>query len=74
MNIRPELHAIKINDSEWEFPKAIFNLSNDEKTIFYNVFHDLKVPDEYASNISSKIKLKKRKFADLKNHDCYMIM
>jgi len=74
MKIRPELHPRKINDSEWEIPKAIFNLNNDEKTIFCKVFHDLKVPDGYTSNISAKVKLRERKFTGLKSHDCHMIM
>jgi len=75
MGIRKELHAIE-NDSgdQWEIPKACFNLNNEEKTIFCKVFHDLKVPDGYASNISRNVKLKERKFTGLKSHDCHMIM
>ncbi|KMZ56702.1 hypothetical protein ZOSMA_92G00650 [Zostera marina] len=45
MKIRSELHPLKISDSKWKIPKAIFNLNNEE-----------------------------RKFTDLKNHDCHMIM
>lgn len=74
MNIRPELHPVKINDTEWEIPMAVFNLTNEERTIFCKVFHDLQVPDGYGSNISRNVKLKERKFVGLKSHDCHMIM
>ena len=74
MGIRKELHVIRKNDSEWEIPKACFNLSNEEKTLFCKVFHDLKAPDGYALNISRKVKLRERKFTGLKSHDCHMIM
>jgi len=74
MGIRKELHPIQKNDSEWEIPKACFNLSNEEKTLFCKVFSDLKVPDGYVSDISRNVKLKEKKFTGLKSHDCHMIM
>jgi len=74
MRIRKQLHAIRKNDSEWEIPKACFNLNDEEKTLFCKVFKDLKVPDGYASNISRNVKLKEKKLIGLKSHDCHMIM
>lgn len=74
MKIRKNLHATKLDDGTYEYPKACFNLSMKEKEIFCKVLHSLRLPDGYSSNISRCVKMKEKTIKGLKSHDCHMLM
>ena len=49
-------------------------MSKKERTIFYQVLTNLKVPDGYTSNISRCVRLKPLKLLGLKSHDYHIMM
>nr|XP_033515887.1 uncharacterized protein LOC117280298 [Nicotiana tomentosiformis] len=73
MNIRKELHPIKIGD-KYDLPKACYTLSPEEKHMFFSFLKNLKVPDGFSSNISQCVNLKDRKVLGLKSHDCHVLL
>nr|XP_009786859.1 PREDICTED: uncharacterized protein LOC104234908 [Nicotiana sylvestris] len=73
MNIRKELHPIKIGD-KYDLPTACYTLSPEEKHRFFSFLKNLKVPDGFSSNISQCVNLKDRKISGLKSHDCHVLL
>ncbi|WMV30384.1 hypothetical protein MTR67_023769 [Solanum verrucosum] len=74
MGIRKALHPKKKANGKYYLPPASFTLSNTQKDILLQVLKDVKVPDGYASNISSCVDLKQRTMHGLKSHDCHILM
>ncbi|KAH0784221.1 hypothetical protein KY290_003819 [Solanum tuberosum] len=74
MGIRKALHPKKKANGKYYVPPACFTLSNTQKDILLQVLKDVKVPDIYASNISSCVDLKQRTMHRLKSHDCHILM
>ncbi|XP_015162546.1 uncharacterized protein [Solanum tuberosum] len=74
MGIRKALHPKKKANGKYFLPPACFTLSNTQKDILLQVLKDVKVPDGYASNISSCVDLKQLTMHGLKSHDCRIIM
>ncbi|KAH0644708.1 hypothetical protein KY284_032592 [Solanum tuberosum] len=74
MGIRKALHPKKKANGKYYLPPACFTLSNTQKDILLQVLKDVKVPDGYASNISSCVDLKQRTMHGLKSHDCHILM
>ena len=74
MGIRSELHLEKVrNDQTW-MPHACFHMNASENDDFLQVLKDVRVPDDYSSNISRCVKLKERKISEMKSHDNYILM
>ncbi|XP_016481586.1 uncharacterized protein LOC107802577 isoform X4 [Nicotiana tabacum] len=73
MNIRKELHPIKIGD-KYDLPTACYTLSPEEKDRFFSFLKNLKVPDGFSSNIFQCVNLKDRKISGLKSHDCHVLL
>ncbi|XP_055800323.1 uncharacterized protein LOC129869708 [Solanum dulcamara] len=71
MGIREKLHPYP-NSSK--FPPSCFNMKKDKKDIFLKVLNNVVFPDNYASNISRCVDLKKRKISNLKSHDSHILM
>jgi hypothetical protein len=51
MGLRPKLHLYKGDDGKMYLPPACHTMSNEDKTVFLKVLQDVRVPDDYASNI-----------------------
>ena len=71
MGIREKLHPYP-NSSK--FPPSCFNMKKDKKDIFLKVLNNVVFPDNYASNISRCVDVKKRKISNLKSHDSHILM
>lgn len=79
LNARKDLHELGIHSDLWpddngKYQAACFTLNNDGKDIFLSVLKNVKLPDGYASNLSSCVDVKSRKLVGLKSHDCHVIM
>ncbi|XP_049406222.1 uncharacterized protein LOC125869841 [Solanum stenotomum] len=74
MGIRKALHPKKKANGKYYLPPACFTLSNTQKDILLQVLKDVKVPNGYASNISSCVDMKQRTMHGLKSHDCHILM
>ncbi|WMV58364.1 hypothetical protein MTR67_051749 [Solanum verrucosum] len=74
MGIRKALHLKKTANGKYYLPPACFTLSNTQKGILLQVLKDVKVPDGYASNISSCVDLNQCTMHGLKSHDCHILM
>ena len=70
LNIRSDLWP----DDNEKYQAACFSLNNHGKDIFLSVLKNVKLPDGYASNLSSCVDVNSRKLSGLKNHDCHVIM
>ncbi|KAH0704352.1 hypothetical protein KY285_018630 [Solanum tuberosum] len=71
MGIREKLHPYP-NSSK--FPPSCFNMKKDKKDIFLKVLNNVVFPDNYASNFSRCVDVKKRKISNLKSHDSHILM
>ena len=70
MGIRSDLWP----DHNDKYQAACFSLNNHGNDTFLSVLKNVKLPDGYASNISSCADVSGRKLAGLKSHDCHVIM
>jgi hypothetical protein len=74
MNLRPQLHPFTAANGKTLLPAACFTMTTKEKTDFFPVLHDVRVPDGYSSNVSRCVKLKECTVGGLKSHDNHIIM
>jgi hypothetical protein len=52
---------------------ASYNLSKEKESMF-DFLNNMKVPSGYSSIIQERINIKDKKFANLKSHDCHILM
>lgn len=62
------------SDDNEKYQATCFTLNNDGKDTFLSVLKNIKLPDGYASNLSSCVDVNSRKVGGLKSHDCHMVM
>lgn len=74
MGIRKEIHPINIGPNKILLPPSQFTISSKEKDIFCGVLKELKVPENYGSNISRCVQLEQHKIHGLKSHDYHILM
>jgi hypothetical protein len=74
MGLRPKLHQYIGDDRRTYLPPAPHTMSIENKTTFLQVLQDIKVLDDYASNISRYVKMDDRTLSGLNNHDNHVIM
>lgn len=79
LNARKDLRELNIRSDLWpddneKYQAACFSLNNHGKDIFLSVLKNVKLPDGYASNLSSCVDVNSRKLSGLKSHDCHVIM
>ncbi|PKA66581.1 hypothetical protein AXF42_Ash003235 [Apostasia shenzhenica] len=55
-------------------PHAPYTLSLDSKCLFCEFFKELRVSDEFSSNISYFVNIKENKISGLKSHDYHIIL
>ena len=53
---------------------ASYDLTKEEKEIFFECLLSMKLPSGFSSNIKGIINMAKKKFQNLKSHDCHVIM
>lgn len=74
LGIRFELHPEESGNGKFKLPKAKYFLKSEEVKQVYKCLKSLKVPDDYASNISHCVNLDNCKIIGLKSHDCHVLM
>ncbi|XP_024178645.1 uncharacterized protein LOC112184626 [Rosa chinensis] len=55
-------------------PLASWNLTLDEKRCMCGSFFNMKVPEDYSSNISNLVSMDDLRLSGLKSHDCHALM
>lgn len=55
-------------------PKALYQMNTKEKEAFLTALKQMKLPDEFSSNISHSIQVEQRKIIGLKSYDCHILM
>ena len=73
MGLRSEL-APQVNEKKTYLPPACYTLSREERKMFCQTLHDLKVPNGYSSNFRSHVSMEDLKLYGLKSHDCHILM
>jgi hypothetical protein len=74
MDLRKTLHPFTNERGKTYLPAACHTMSNEDKINFLKVIKDVKVLDEYASNVSRCVNLKTRTIVGLKSHDNHILM
>jgi hypothetical protein len=74
MGLRPKLHPYIGDDGRTYLPPAPHTMSTEDKTAFLQMLQDVRVPDDYASNISRCVKMNDRTLSGFKSHDNHVIM
>jgi hypothetical protein len=74
MGLRPKLHPFTAANGKTYIPAACHTMSREDKENFLKVLQNVRVSDEYASNISRCVRLKDRTISGLKNHDSHILM
>ena len=54
--------------------QASYTLTKQEKEILFECLLSMKAPSGFSSNIKGIINMAKKKFQNLKSHDCHVIM
>ena len=73
MKIRQEL-APMFTGNRTYIPAACYTLSKEENYRFCKTLSEIKVPEGYSANISSRVSLDDLKLTGLKSHDCHVLM
>jgi hypothetical protein len=71
---RDNLHPEKTDDGRYYLSPASYTLSKEEKESMFECLSSIKVPSGYSSNIRGIINVPKKRFTNLKFHDCHVLM
>ena len=74
MKVQDNLHPKKIDDGRHYLSPASYTLSKEEKKSMFEYLSSIKVPYGFSSNIMAIIIVPKKKFLNLKSHDCHVLM
>ena len=74
MKQRAALHPEKRDKGRHYLGPACYTLSKEEKQSMFDCLNSIKVPSGYSSNIKRLLNLKEKKFAQVKSHDCHVLM
>jgi len=74
LGLRSALHPFIADNNKTYLPAADFTMTKTEKYGFLKVISDVRVPDEYASNVSRCVKLKECSIGSMKSHDSHILM
>jgi hypothetical protein len=74
MGLRPKLDPFTVANGKTYMPVSCHTMSRKDKENFLKILRNVRVPDEYASNISQCVRLKKRIISGLKSHDSHVLM
>lgn len=73
-NVRPKLWPSYSDANTAHLPRACYTLSKEEKKIFCESLHGIKVPTGYSSNIRRLVSLSDKRLIGMKSHDCHVMM
>lgn len=73
LQMREELQPYDVGKRTY-LPPAAYTMSKQERTIFCQCLHGIKVPQGYSSNIKSLVSMQDLKLVGLKSHDCHVLM
>jgi hypothetical protein len=74
MGLRPILYPWTAKDGKTYIRAACHTMSKDDKSHFLKVLRNIRVPNEYASNIFRCVWLKDCTISNLKSHDSHVLM
>ena len=74
MGLWHELHLVPCDGKKFLMPTASYILHGDEKKSFCEWLKIIKFFDNFASNISSHMKLKDNSILGMKSHNSHVIM
>ena len=69
-----ELNLQQLGDGRLCKPKASYTLSSTQRQDMYRWVQELKIPDNYASNLGRCVNVAQGRFFELKSQDCYIFM
>ena len=73
LGMREELYPIEMDD-KLVLPSACYTMSSEEKLKLCEFLKGVKIPDNFAYNISRRVNLKERKITSFKSHDSHILM
>ena len=73
LGMKEEFYSIEMDD-KLVLPSACYTMSLEEKLKLCEFLKSVKVPDNFASNISRCMNFKKQKITSLKSHDSHILM
>jgi hypothetical protein len=68
------LHPEKTDDGRHYLSPTCYTLSKEEKKTMCECLSSINVPSGFSSNIKGIINVPKKKFLNLKSHDCHVLM
>ena len=74
MGIISEFHLEKVGNDQKCMPSVYYHINASKNDGFLHVLKDIRVLDEYSSNISRCIKLKEPKISGMKSHDNHILI
>ena len=74
MEQRGDLHPEPKEKRSHYLSPASYTLSKAKKESMFECLESIKVMSGYSTNIKRIISTKEKKFANLKSHDCHMLM
>jgi len=74
LNLRQDLHPENRGNGQHYLRPASYTLSKEEKESMFDCLSSIKVPSGYSSNVKGIIKTQEKKFANLKSHDCHVLL
>ena len=73
IGVRSEL-APQFSEKRTYLPPACYYLKKEEKCWICETLVNIKVPDDYSSNIRNLVSIKDLRLISLKSHDCHALM
>jgi hypothetical protein len=64
----------KVGDGRQYLSPASYTLSKEEKESMFQCINNIKVPSDFSLNVKGIINVAKKKFLNLKSHDCHVLM
>jgi hypothetical protein len=74
MKERENLHPKNVDGGHQYLCPASYTLSREEKESMFECLNSIKVSSGFSLNVKGIINVTKKKFLNLKSHDCHMLM
>jgi hypothetical protein len=72
--LRPKLHPISRPNGMYFLPAASYTLTTEEKKIFCQCLHGVRVPMGFLSNIGKLVSMNDLSMYDYNSHECHVMM
>jgi len=74
LSLREDLELVQLHNRKLAKPKANYTFSPKDDKSIYKWISELKMPDDYASNIARCANPDKVSMHGMKSHDCHVFM